>query len=138
VRAAAKFYIDIAVKQAYSAQEEAEEEEKASDEMTVHGVLDRRLLVLQSASNKEMSDLISRAASSHHTGMYHALPATSSAPGAKNLKASLFSKIPARRTASSALPKDRQRSVGAAAAGEMVRPQKVHTCTQIFDTGLND
>jgi len=124
VRAAAKFYIDIAVKQAYSTQEEAEEEEKARDEVTVHGVLDRRLLVLQSASNKEMSDLISRAASSHHTGMYHALPATSSAPGAKNLKASLFSK--------------RQRSVGAAAAGEMVRPQKVHTCTQIFDTGLND
>lgn len=105
--------------------------------MAVHGVLDRRLLVLQGAAPKDISDLISRAASSHHAGVYHALPAANSAPGTKNLKASLLSKSPARRTPSSAQPKDKQRSAGTAAAGEMIRLQKGYICTEIFDTGSN-
>ena len=137
MRASAKFYIDIAVRQAGSTQGEAEDQDKSRDEMAVHGVLDRRLLVLQSASNKDISDLISRAASSHHAGMYHALPATNSAPGTKNLKTSLFSKSPARRTPSSAQPREKQRSAGTAAAGEMIRLQKGYICTEIFDTSSN-
>lgn len=50
------FCDEIAVSsQAASTQEDVTEEDKARDEMAVHGVLDRRLLVLQSASSKDIS-----------------------------------------------------------------------------------